>query len=290
MKIKDFVFVYRLVEPDRLMWHGRYHAHGAREYEFHYFLDGSGSFLNNQVKFTIQSNSVFLTGPNEFHCIVAASLKNPISYYAVLFEPEEADGDLSRLLTAQRSETDRPRILDKRYRFVFDEMRRLNFSEEANLQMAAKYQLLSFVYQLYSLGNDSSASVNARSPLVERALALMQRSIRSNLNVKQMAQQLGVTEEHFIRQFRLALNLTPLQYFTRLKVEASEGYLTSSSMTVGAVSDFFGFENQFHYSRVFKRCTGLSPQNYRKRFLQLVDFAAPTESEPKEETWGSGDH
>lgn len=276
MKIKDFVFVYHLIEPNRLLWHGRYHAHDAGEYEFHYFLEGSGSFLNNRIKFPLQRDCVFLTGPNEFHCIISASKLDPISYYAVLFEPEESDGKLGGLLASQRSGSDGPRMLDKRYRFLFDEMRRMTFSDEPGLNEAAKYQLLSFIYSLYSMDATLSSPPSKRSPLVERALDLMQKSIRTSLTIGQISKYLGVTEEHFIRIFRRSLNMTPLQYFTRLKVEASEGCLTSSSMSVGAVSEFFGFENQFHYSRVFKRCTGLSPQHYRKRFLQLVDFSGPT--------------
>ena len=42
MKIKDAVYVYRLFSGERLQWHGRYHAHGASEFEVHVFLKGIG--------------------------------------------------------------------------------------------------------------------------------------------------------------------------------------------------------------------------------------------------------
>jgi AraC-like DNA-binding protein len=66
--------------------------------------------------------------------------------------------------------------------------------------------------------------------------------------------------------------MTPHQYFLRLKIEGASGLLMSSDKNVGEISDYFGFENQFHFSRMFKKCTGLSPLAYRKTYLQKVDW------------------
>jgi len=66
--------------------------------------------------------------------------------------------------------------------------------------------------------------------------------------------------------------MTTHQYFTRLKVEGASGLLMSTDKSVGEISDWFGFENQFHFSRIFKKCTGMSPVAYRRTYLQTVDF------------------
>ena len=85
MKILDSVFVYRLAGGDRLSWHGRYHAHGAGEYEIHFFLEGNGSFLCNRTRYPVSGGRLFLSGPREFHSILPETVSVPMTYYAVLF-------------------------------------------------------------------------------------------------------------------------------------------------------------------------------------------------------------
>ena len=58
MEIRDAVYVYRLISGERLAWHGRYHAHRAGEFEFHYIMEGQGALLVNRSKFVIEANSI----------------------------------------------------------------------------------------------------------------------------------------------------------------------------------------------------------------------------------------
>jgi len=100
----------------------------------------------------------------------------------------------------------------------------------------------------------------------------MQKSVRENIKIEDLSWKLGLSGEHFIRIFREQVRMTPHQYFTRLKVEGASALLMSTDKPVGEISDWFGFENQFHFSRIFKKCTGMSPLDYRRTYLQTVDF------------------
>ncbi|HRU78324.1 MAG TPA: AraC family transcriptional regulator, partial [Rectinema sp.] len=46
------------------------------------------------------------------------------------------------------------------------------------------------------------------------------------------------------------------------------GVLVDNRLTVSDVATRFGFENPFHFTKVFKKCTGLSPREYRKIFFE----------------------
>ncbi len=100
----------------------------------------------------------------------------------------------------------------------------------------------------------------------------MEKEVRENIKIEDIAWKIGISDEHFIRIFRQEVRMTPHQYFTRLKVEGASGLLMSTDKQVGEISDWFGFENQFHFSRIFKKCTGMSPVAYRRAYLQTVDF------------------
>jgi mannose-6-phosphate isomerase-like protein (cupin superfamily) len=87
MRIKEAVFVYRMIGGSKLALHGRHHTH-EKEHEIHLFLEGNGTLLLNQSRCTIEGNHLFMVWPGEPHSILPQEVKSPISYYAVLFEPE----------------------------------------------------------------------------------------------------------------------------------------------------------------------------------------------------------
>jgi len=262
MRIKDAVFVYKLIGGNKLTLHGRHHAH-EKEHEIHLFLEGSGTFLLNQSKYTIEGNRLFLAGPGESHSILPGAIKSHISYYAILFEPElPADSEILSLLGGDGK---RHFATEPRERFLVEEFYRLQGKKHAR---AAEHLLLSLLYRWYDKASPPSAAPNAgaRNEHVEHALALMEKSVKEKLSTEAIAEKLGLSKEHFIRLFRSKTGTSPLQYFTRLKIEAAGAFLADSNLKIGAVAEYFGFESPFHFSRVFKKSTGLSPKEYRRTF------------------------
>ncbi len=306
MKIEDAVFVYRLASGDRLSWHGRYHAHGSGEFEIHFFLEGSGYFLCNRTKYPVSAGRLFLSGPREFHSIVPDAVSAPLTYYAILFSfPSAKDAHLEHLqgdeTSAESTSPGEDQVLsgalknalaerqtvlsiNNNFRFQFEDLLQLARSADPSLRESARYLLESFLWRWFVRLSPQSANRPGGSVLpdmagerksrvhVEKALSLMEKSVRENLKVEDLAWKLGLSEEHFIRIFRTQVRMTPHQYFTRLKVEGASGLLMSTDKAVGEIATWFGFENQFHFSRIFKKCTGMSPIDYRKTYLQIVDF------------------
>lgn len=292
MIIEDSVFVYRLLEENRLSLHGRYHAHEANEFEIHFFIEGSGHFQCNNTRYVISNSTVYLTGPRQFHSVIpGASTTNPLSWYAFLFS-FDLNSDVEDKLLYEQLElalylNQNVTSVDSNFRFQFEDLYQLARSKDNAFRGSARYLLASFLWRWF--GREKDGSSNLKNGLldtskrakrqyadhihVEKALAFMQSKVYENIRVDDISRQLNLSTEHFIRLFKTEVNMTPGQYFTRLKIEGASGLLMSTDKPIGEISDVFGFENQFHFSRIFKKCTGMSPMEYRKNYLQVKDFS-----------------
>lgn len=290
MKILDTVFVYRLIEGKKLAWHGRYHSHKSNEYEIHYFLEGEGSFLSNRTRYSLSSNTLFLSGPHEFHSIVPQKVTKPITYYAVLFSVDESlDFELCQLLTSILQRAKKCLAPDVMNRCTFEEIMRLSLSRQDAQKISAAFLLGSHLYRWYAdvwngqskdcvvpetqTKEDGTALAHAK-----KAISIMQKNMHRAFLIEDLAWQLGLSTEHFIRLFKNEMKITPHQYSIRLRIQSAAEELLGTSKTVGRIASELSFENQFHFSRVFKKCTGFTPTAYRRCYTDVtaIEFLLPT--------------
>jgi AraC-like DNA-binding protein len=272
MQILDSVYIYRLIDSERLIWHGRYHSHKAGEFEIHFFLEGDGEFLANRKNYEIGTNVLFVSCPHEFHSIVPKMVKKPLTYYAILFKLSETeDGELYQLLINAQTNNKKKIIDDANIRFTLDDIMRLSLSTSEGLKKAASLLLSGCLYKWYAKDDmpEQLEMTSSKSRAhVSKALRFMEKHVYENLQVEDMAEALNLSTEHLIRLFHTEMQMTPYQYFMRLKILTASAVLTNSDKSIADVASELSFENQFHFSKVFKKCTGLTPSSYRVYYAQ----------------------
>lgn len=67
------------------------------------------------------------------------------------------------------------------------------------------------------------------------------------------------------RQFRDCLGTTPMHYIMSARIRRAQQLLTSSNMNSGEVGQAVGIDDPYYFSKLFKRFTGTSPRDYRRR-------------------------
>jgi AraC-like DNA-binding protein len=271
VKFLDVIFVYHLKDENQIRWHGRIHEHPSGEYELHYFISGAGSFHNGHARYNIAPGTLFLSRPGIRHQIVATDVRKPISYYALLFS---VDADAVELLSlmGERIFLSGDRIaIGPSWRFFFADLREKAMAANGDLTASARHQFLAFLYSL-AAGDAGGWSAGAESVHVEKAIAYMQANLERKLRLSDLSERLELSREHLVRIFTARMRVSPMKYFAKLKIEAAQAMLSSTNRRVQEIADMLGFENQFHFARLFSEQAGMSPTGYRAHCLQKADF------------------
>lgn len=103
--------------------------------------------------------------------------------------------------------------------------------------------------------------------LVARAQRRMEETLQQGFSLPDIASYLGVSERTLNRHFKQAIGDTPLGYLQTLRVEVAKRLLEAGTMTFDDVSLRVGYQDPGTFRDLFKRRTGLSPGDYRRRFL-----------------------
>ncbi len=98
-----------------------------------------------------------------------------------------------------------------------------------------------------------------------RAKALLDEACERLTSAEAAAQQLGVTPETLCRSFKRFASASPYQYLLRQKMNRAVDLLLGTPLLVKEVGERVGFEDPFHFSRIFKRMQGDSPEGFRRR-------------------------
>lgn len=104
-----------------------------------------------------------------------------------------------------------------------------------------------------------------KSLLIQPALDGINRNFRdSNLKVKDLSDMCAISENYLRRIFVEKFNMSPKEYLSHRRIENAKALLNSGEFTVCEVADMCGFSEPCHFSREFKKRTGVSPKHYGK--------------------------
>jgi AraC-like DNA-binding protein len=97
-----------------------------------------------------------------------------------------------------------------------------------------------------------------------RAKDFITSSFDQPLTIHAMASVACLSPNHFLRTFRQAFRQTPHQFLTLHRLERARKLLLSTDLAITEICLRVGFESLGSFSSLFRKRTGLSPENFRR--------------------------
>jgi AraC-like DNA-binding protein len=98
---------------------------------------------------------------------------------------------------------------------------------------------------------------------LSRARDRLHAEFREPPSVGELAREVGVHRSHFGRAFRALVGCTVAEFVRRRRVEWAAEQLRTRAYGLAELSLVTGFGDQGHFTRAFKRVTGMTPGQYR---------------------------
>jgi len=136
-------------------------------------------------------------------------------------------------------------------------------------QISDPFSLLAvegLVLELIATAARSTLSGAGRSPpgWLGRAMEMLRTRFAGALTLAAVAGEVGVHPVHLARAFRRHVRCSVGEYVRRVRIDYACQQLSGSQRSLAEIALAAGFADQSHFSRTFKRLTGLPPAAFRK--------------------------
>jgi AraC-like DNA-binding protein len=113
---------------------------------------------------------------------------------------------------------------------------------------------------------------NQIKPPISKHLESMLESIRKNptrnISRNTLAEEFGYTPEHINYLFKKEMGITPTEFITREKMLLAQHLIQYESLSVKQAAFRVGINDQYYFSRLFKKYLFHCPSRYKETFRQ----------------------
>lgn len=139
------------------------------------------------------------------------------------------------------------------------QLRRVNYEDLLNMNLRHIFLIINrFLKEGTELDSDALNEV-------ERATHYFNENYNQNICIKDYAADRHMSDCWFNRTFKKVTKVTPIQYIISLRITSAINLLENTDHNIKQISSMVGYDDEYYFSRLFKKSTGLSPTEYRKK-------------------------
>ena len=241
------------------------HPEGRNDYQLLYIAAGKGYFYFKGSKdptvVTKGNMILFRPGEPQVYCYYAA---DKTEVYWVHFTGWKVEEYLARYALPHDENVfytgvspDYPWIYNQMIREL--QLQRVNHEDMLNLYMHHIFITINrYIKERTEMKTDTINDI-------ERAIHYFKDNYNKPISIEQYAAEHLMSVNRFIHNFKSVMKVSPMQYIISLRIATARGYLENSTKNISEISNEIGYENALYFSRLFRKYTGMSPTEYRKK-------------------------
>ncbi len=165
------------------------------------------------------------------------------------------------------------------YNHFYDKEICKNYLYDIRNKFICKIEKINEEAKLYKLGQKiiikysnvlTEKCYYARSPIICKAITYINNHIDDDLSLEKVADSIHVSKNYLSSIFVKNIGYSFSSYINKIKIENSKLKLRHTTKSILNISMECGFNSQTYFCSIFKKFTGITPNEYRKK--QLIKY------------------
>jgi AraC family transcriptional activator of mtrCDE len=99
---------------------------------------------------------------------------------------------------------------------------------------------------------------------LSRAITAVLNLPAADHSLASLAREAGMSRSAFAREFKAALDMTPMEFVARVRLDLAHHFLETTGMPVEGIAVAVGFRSRSHFSHLFREHYGTDPSSFRR--------------------------
>jgi AraC-like DNA-binding protein len=254
-------------------------------YRLYYIDEGEGFISDLQQKLKLEAGYIYIIPSFTLCNMYCPSF---LSQYFIQFFEESPDGislfhnkrtmikikasgldaaNFKRVLQINPgrglNRSDNPKVYEKN--IYYREYQELNNRQSDAVYMETQGIILQLLSRFIHAEGSAIANAQAIPSRVLDAISYIQLNLKEPLTIAHLAQRANQHPDYFSRQFLQYTGERPLHYIHEKRIERAQYLIITTNMPYAEIAAATGFDSLPHFSKIFKKVTGMTPNNYRKQ-------------------------
>ena len=228
-------------------------------YIVHYVYSGKGILTLDKQNYPVGSREIFVMPPN-VTTFYQADEHDPWNYIWLHFDGAKAVEYLRKIGIKRHRPVMHPIREDNKISYYMEQI--LQHSTEEALCIGMLY---SFFHELImnTPNRQSPDHRDLHQKYTKAMLDYISLKYNEHIRVRDLANICGLDRSCTTRVFKAATGHSPQEYLMSYRIKMAKSLLKNPQISIQYVANSVGYFDQFAFSKIFKKHTGISPTQYR---------------------------
>lgn len=112
-----------------------------------------------------------------------------------------------------------------------------------------------------------SKNAKRKQYLVNHAIYYLENHHTQEITLEQLADTLYVSPTYLSKVFKESTGMSPINYLIQVRLKHAKELLANDQLTIREISQAVGYQDAYHFSKLFKKYYGVSPSQLVKKSL-----------------------
>lgn len=140
--------------------------------------------------------------------------------------------------------------------------RRKDYGYEMLYRLEVKKLCLLLSVEIHRMDEHNSKYENK---IFSRILMEMNEGFDQEINLQELAEKYRISSRYLRRLFHQQLGCSAMEYLTILRMEKAKKLLAESDLSISRIAMDVGYNSVPYFDKIFKKKTGITPGEFKKR-------------------------
>ena len=145
--------------------------------------------------------------------------------------------------------------------------------EAKKLVKGREIRLLGYLYLFFSQlieqngsGRYIDSAGSRKEAYVRKAIEYIEMNYSRKMTISELARSIGLDRSYLGSIFKEQLSTSLQNYLKNYRMDKACELMKNETLSIGDISRSVGYDDPLLYSKLIRKCKGVSPREYRRRY------------------------